>query len=200
MDEKSTDEILEETLTEMTDKMADLIEEAKKAVEFKKMKEMFTLEAPSTEMFIEMAQINPKLSKSIKRPIYIGVPQGREGPIPHAHVYHNSSLNKKECSFIRLDIPEYSPHHDKIPLPRELEKSFISVLREEWPKYNITEKDGTTRAATGYEAAMDMWIDSNGLADNIVLNIDEETGVWIMPDYYELFSGDTDMESGITED
>ena len=139
------------------------------------------------EPFVEFALINPKLNKSIKKPIYIGVPQGEEGPIPHIHVYHDSSRSVRRCSFIRLDKAEYSSHHNVVRLPRELQKSFLEVLTTIWPNYHVTEKSGKDRPATGYEAAVDFWLDTQEPAKNIKFEIDEKTGIWIMPPYDKLF-------------
>jgi hypothetical protein len=138
----------------------------------------------------EMAKINPGLHKQIMAQdgfIYVSVPQGNEGPIPHIHVYHTKSLNTKECSFIRLDKAEYSEHHDIIRLPERLQASFLKIMESTWPKYNVTEKNGTIRHATGYEAAVDTWIDTHDIAPGISFKKDPETGVWIMPSYRELF-------------
>jgi len=135
----------------------------------------------------EMAQINPKMNRSIKVPIHLFVPQGDEGPIPHMHVYHDKHLSSKKCSYIRLDKAEYSPHHDMVPLPRELHESFFMVLKNTWEKYNVTEKNGTVRLATGYEAAVDLWCDTHDVPDNIVFEVNAKTGLWIMPPYQNLF-------------
>jgi hypothetical protein len=137
----------------------------------------------------EMAKINPPLHKRIMDRIgfiYVSVPQGDEGPIPHMHIYHDRSLDNKKCSFIRLDKAEYSPHHPMVPLPDKLRSSFMEIMRSIWPNYSV-EVNGKMEVATGYEAAVDTWIETHGLADSIEFNRDRVTGRWIMPPYEELF-------------
>ena len=128
-------------------------------------------------------QINPSWNKSAKNPIYIFVFQRDEGPIPHMHVYHDKELNMRKCSFIRLDKAEYSPHHDIIPLPGYLEQSFIDVMTSILPRKSDGEPSGTT----GYQAAVDTWLATFGFAKDIHIDVDEDTGLWIMPPYQELF-------------
>jgi len=152
--------------------------------------DLFTID--TGEYLVEMAKINPPLHRKILDTtgfIYVSVPQGSEDSVPHLHVYLDKSINDKNCSFIRLDKAEYSPHHDIIKLSRKLVDSFMSIMTGIWSKHYVREKDGTIRSATGYEAAVDIWIDTHGIDDGITFEIDESTGIWIMPPYQDLFYG-----------
>jgi hypothetical protein len=136
-----------------------------------------------------MAKINPPLHRRILNRIgfiCVSVPQGEEGPIPHMHIYHDRSLNDKRCSFIRLDKAEYSPHHPIVPLTNKLQSSFMEIMRSIWSNHHIRVNKELIEA-TGYEAAVDTWIETHGLADSIEFKRDLATGHWIMPPYEELF-------------
>ena len=124
--------------------------------------------------------INPGWNRTATYPIYIYVPNGNEGPIPHMHVYHDKTLNPRKCSYIRLDKAEYSPHHDTIRLPRKLKNSFISVMTNIWHK----RADGKAGGTTGYQIAVDTWMVTHGMAMD--MPVDDDTGLWIMPPYNEL--------------
>lgn len=106
-----------------------------------------------------MALINPQLTEQCS--ILVEVLQGGEGPIPHVHVYHDKSRNPKKCSWVRLDKPEYSDHHGEIvKMPKKVKDEFIRIMTSEWKKHIVENSDGTYRPATGYEAAVDIWVDT----------------------------------------
>lgn len=127
-----------------------------------------------------MAQINPQLGQKLT--IRVDVVQGSEGPIPHMHVYHNKTLNPKECSYVRLDKAAYSEHHkDNKPLPDKLKEQFLLVMTTVWPKHYIETTEGARRA-TGYEAAVDIWSDTYEGGSYAKFHLDD-TGAPIMPDY-----------------
>lgn len=123
---------------------------------------------------VAMATINPQLCK--KFGIAVEVEQRDEGPIPHLHVYWDSTRNPRKCSYIRLDKPEYSDHHGEVskPLPKECKKQFLEIMNSEWPKTFHELADGTVKKATGYEAAVDTWVDTyeNGSYDKFTLDND----------------------------
>jgi len=52
-----------------------------------------------------------------------------------------------------------------------------------WPKYLIQLDNGSIRSATGYEAAVEIWIDTYGMPKNIKFEKKNEDGSWKMPDY-----------------
>lgn len=58
---------------------------------------------------VEIAIINPKMCKQLS--IQVEIEQRDYGSIQHFHVYLDNTRNKKNCSYIRLDIPEYCCHH-----------------------------------------------------------------------------------------
>lgn len=113
----------------------------------------------SSEYIACMALINPQLTEQSS--ILVEVFQQNEGPIPHVHVFHDKTRNKKKCSLVRLDKPEYSDHHDKIVvMPKKVKEEFLKIMTAKWPKHIVENPDGTFRPATGYEAAVDIWVDT----------------------------------------
>lgn len=143
----------------------------------------------NTEQFEElhtiecMSRINPQLCENLQ--ITVDVVQGGEGPIPHVHVYHDKNCNPKKCSYVRLDVAEYSTHHKyNIPLPSKLKKQFIEVMTSIWRKYFIETPSGL-RPATGYEAAVNTWVDTYEHGDYSKFTLDEK-GELIPPDYSQL--------------
>lgn len=112
----------------------------------------------SSDYIQAMATINPQLCNQLQ--ISVEVEQRNEGDIPHVHVYHDKSRNPRKCSYIRLDKPEYSDHHKNAkPLPPALKKEFIEVMTSPWQKELIETPTGV-RPATGYEAAVGIWVDT----------------------------------------
>lgn len=145
------------------------------------MKILRTIEAMST--------INPQLCEQLT--IQVEVEQSGEGQIPHVHVYHDKTRDETKCSYIRLDKAEYSPHHDSKgnktdnkPLSKKLKREFISVMTGDWP-HKYTETVSGVRIATGYEAAVDTWVDTYEHGDYSKFRKDEN-GNLIMPDYNKL--------------
>lgn len=131
---------------------------------------------------IAMATINPQLCK--KYGIRVEIEQANEGPIPHMHVYLDPSRNPKNCAFIRLDKAEYSTHHKtpSLQLNRKQKEEFIEIMNSEWPKQAHFSPDGSVRVATGYEAAVDTWVDTWEDGDYSKFTLDEH-GDPICPDY-----------------
>lgn len=132
-----------------------------------------------------MASINPRLCD--KSTILIELEQRNEGPIPHLHVYHDKTRDPKKCSYVRLDVPEYSTHHGEknpLELPDDKKEEFIYIMNAPWPKRLIQLPDGTVRSATGYEAAVDIWIDTYG--DNYSKFNFDKNGMIIPIDYTQL--------------
>lgn len=129
-----------------------------------------------------MAVVNPQLCKKLG--IKVAVVQGGEGPIPHLHVYLGGTSN---CAYIRLDAPEYSEHHS-VPsarLDKNQKAAFLEVMKKVWPKQLRESPDGTARPATGYEAAVDTWVDTyeEGSYAKFTLDINGDP---VMPDYSQL--------------
>lgn len=131
-----------------------------------------------------MAVINPKLCRNLT--IQVEVEQRDEGPIPHVHVYHDKTRNPKKCSYIRLDSASYSTHHtDNKILSDRLKEEFIKVMSSPWSKYKVETPTGV-RYQTGYEAAVDTWIDTfEDEGDYSKFNLDAN-GELIQPDYTQL--------------
>ena len=151
---------------------------------------------------IEMALINPPVTDNTPN-IEIWVRQRNEGSIPHIHVYHDKTQNPRKCSYVRLDIAGY--HHDSDGKGKPLgsyKDTMIELLDKPWSKYHIEvydldennkiqyNEDGDIKkklvVATGYEAAVIIWIDTYGVVPNIKFNIDSETGHYIRPNYEEM--------------
>lgn len=133
---------------------------------------------------VAMSIINPMFCRN--HSIQIELEQSDEGSIPHVHVYHDHTRNPKKCSYIRLDKAKYSTHHDIIPLPRKARKEFIECMTSDWKKHIVEYSDGiTTRTATGYEAAVDIWVETYENGNYGKFNLDNN-GIPIMPDYSKL--------------
>lgn len=133
-----------------------------------------------------MGVINPQLCKSLN--LRVSVVQGGEGEIPHMHVYHGLTNDLSKCSYIRLDVPEYSEHHDddvNLKLDKDQKKALIKILTSPWPKHFREMGNGTIRALTGYEAAVDMWVETYEDGDYSKFTLDMN-GDPIMPDYSKL--------------
>lgn len=137
------------------------------------------------EQIVAMSTINPKLCKDFG--IEVEVEQRDEGPIPHLHVYHDRTRNPKNCSYIRLDVAEYSYHHKQPSpeLPKGAKEDFIKIMKSVWPKQYHEGPDGVPRKATGYEAAVDTWVDTYEDGDYSKFTFDAE-GNLVMPDYSKL--------------
>lgn len=131
-----------------------------------------------------MAVINPKLCKQLT--IQVEIEQRDEGPIPHVHVYHDKTRNPKKCSYVRLDSAAYSVHHkDNMVLPDKLKAEFVKVMTSPWPKHLVHTSNGD-RHLTGYEAAVDTWVDTfEDAGDYSKFQLDEN-GKLIPPDYTQL--------------
>lgn len=130
-----------------------------------------------------MAIINPQMCRNSS--IQIEVEQANEGPIPHLYVYLDKTRNPKNCSYVRLDAAEYSPHHkDGKRLKGKQKSEFIKILssiwKDEFIRSIITDE---IREATGYERAVRTWIATFG--ETIPFNYDND-GFPIMPDYTRL--------------
>lgn len=136
----------------------------------------------ASESVVAMAIINPKLCKN--RTIQVEVGQRDEGPIPHLHVYLDKTRNPKNCAYIRLDRPEYAPHHESAKLSKSQKQEFIEVMEEYWSnrfiKSTVSEQ---VKQASGYEASVDVWIDTFGEWEGFKY---DENGFPIMPDYSQL--------------
>lgn len=119
-----------------------------------------------------MATINPQLNTEFG--IFVEVFQNNEGSIPNVHVYHDKSRNKRRCSIIRLDKPEYSTHHKYNPaMPKDVKEKFLKIMTQPWPSHIIQLSDGSYRPATGYEAAVIIWADTFEKGSLAKFNLDK---------------------------
>lgn len=129
-----------------------------------------------------MSVINPQLCKQLS--VQIEVEQRDEGPIPHMHVYLDKHRDSRNCSYIRLDKAEYSTHHgdDCKKLTKKQKKDFLQVMTDLWKKQYIESRTNPNdiKRATGYEAAVDIWIDTFG--ETVQFQYDQK-GFPVMPDY-----------------
>ena len=132
---------------------------------------------------VEMAIINPQLCKA--KGMEIELEQRDEGPIPHLHVYLDTTRNPKNCAYVRLDKAEYAPHHKNGKrLTGKDKKNFIEMMTTVWNKEYIESIfTDEVRKATGYQAAVKIWIDTFG--ETVPFEYDEE-GFPKMPDYSSL--------------
>lgn len=132
------------------------------------------------DYLVEMTIINPKLCN--QKTIQIELEQRDEGPIPHLHVYLDKTRNPRNCAYVRLDKPEYAPHHKNGKVFSKKEKEeFLDVMKAIWGK-EVTQSrtTGEIKKATGYQAAVETWIDTFG--ETVQFKFDEE-GYPKMPDY-----------------
>ena len=133
------------------------------------------------EYLVEMAIINPKLCRNLT--IQVEVEQRDEGPIPHIHVYHDKTRNPKKCSYVRLDIAEYAPHHDIIPLPRKLKKEFLKYASAPSGDY-MKDNEGNIVELTGYQSAVKTWVET--FEDDYSKFQLDEKGIIVPLDYKDL--------------
>ena len=142
------------------------------------------------EPIMAMATINPQLCKT--KSIRVEVVQGGEGDKAHVHVYWNDG----NVSYIDLTAPIYAEHHHKkkgVPLTRKKRDEFVDIMSKVWKKYAVElyklDSSGNPtdetyyEPATGYEAAVQVWVDTYGEDDRFRY---EKDGRPIMPDYTNL--------------
>lgn len=136
---------------------------------------------------LSMSLINPPLT--MKKSIRVELEQGGEGPIPHVHVLLQSpgtSRRTKQVAYVRLDSAEYSNHHKNGKrLNADQKAEFIDIMSSVWGNTFIISKNDNKshRLATGYEAAVSIWIDTYGGSDKFEY---DEDGYPVMPDYSTL--------------
>ncbi len=136
----------------------------------------------SAESIYAMAIVNPKLCKN--RSIQVEVEQRDEGPIPHLHVYLDKTRNPKNCAYVRLDEPEYAPHHKSVKLSKTQKQEFIEIMQEGWRgRFIQSTLSEEVKQASGYQASVDIWIDTFGEWDQFSYDQD---GFPVMPDYSQL--------------
>ena len=119
--------------------------------------------------------------------VYVEVEQGEQGPVPHVHVYWDRSRIPRRCSYVRLDMAEYSDYHKQPskPLPKQVKKVFLDVTAKEWSGMYLETNDGTPVRGTGYQRAFQIWADTyeSGSYDKFKL---DERGLPVMPNYDKL--------------
>ena len=101
------------------------------------------------------------------------------------HVFLDHTWNLKQCAFIRLDKPEYVPQKNSIKLSTKQKEELIYILASEYNGNwiaSIVDKSNI-KAATGYEAAVQTWIDT--YEENNKIQYDRN-GFPVMPDYTKL--------------
>lgn len=139
--------------------------------------------------FREMAEIYPKYNQdhNIKgnRRFRMSVVEGGEGPVPHVHVYYEHKGSKEDVAYICLGKAEYSPQHIKeTKILNSREKKDLIKFFETQRDVFIKDKNGELFQLTCWYEAVRIWINAYGNAD--AFDVDEETGLYIMPDYTKL--------------
>lgn len=132
----------------------------------------------TTTSVFAMAIINPQLNK--QKSIQVEIEQRDEGSIPHVHVYLDKSRSKKNCSYVRLDRPAYLHNHDSKKMNKKQLGEFLDIMKSDWNKYYVEDANGNVKKASGYEAAVSIWVDTYG--ETSEFNYDED-GRLVMPDY-----------------
>lgn len=126
-----------------------------------------------------MSVINPRLCN--QRSIHIEIEQRDEGPIPHIHVYLDKTRNPRNCVYVRLDKAELMPGHDSAKMNKKQKKEFLEIMTTIAPKtYTVSDITGEERKATGYQNAVELWIETYG--ETVSFPRDDE-GFPLMPDY-----------------
>ena len=82
--------------------------------------------------------------------------------VSYLHVFLDNTWNLKNCAFIRLDKPEYVPEKNSKRLSTKQKEELIYILTREcngnWIASIID--NSNIKAATGYETAVQTWIDT----------------------------------------
>lgn len=133
-----------------------------------------------------LALINPRLCKKLS--IKVAVEQhDTKTTVPYLHVFLDNTWNLKNCAFIRLDKPEYVPEKNSKRLSTKQKEELIYILTREcngnWIA-SIIDKSNI-KAATGYETAVQTWIDTYEGNNKIQY---DKNGFLVMPDYTKLQS------------
>lgn len=142
------------------------------------------------EPIMAMAIINPRLCKT--KSIRVELVQSGEGNKAHVHVYWNGGA----VSYVDLTACKYAEHHHEkkgVPLNRKTRDEFVEIMSSIWDNYALqlfvlddngepTNETYFTKA-TGYEAAVQIWMDTYG--NDIRFKL-EKNGRPIMPDYSQL--------------
>ena len=131
-----------------------------------------------------LALINPRLCKKLS--IKVAVEQhDTKTTVPYLHVFLDNTWNLKNCAFIRLDKPEYVPEKNSKRLSTKQKEELIYILTREcngnWIASIID--NSNIKAATGYETAVQTWIDTYEGNNKIQY---DKNGFLVMPDYTKL--------------
>lgn len=130
----------------------------------------------------EMAIINPRMCRNLA--IQVEIEQRDEGPIPHVHVYHDKTRDRRKCSCVRLDEAKYTIHHKgEKPLPRKLKEQFIELMNNPSNEYMKNNK-GDLVELNGHQLAVKIWQDTYG--DEYSHFEFDENEIPITPDYRKL--------------
>lgn len=82
--------------------------------------------------------------------------------VSYLHVFLDNTWHLKNCAFIRLDKPEYVPEKNSKRLSTKQKEELIYILTREcngnWIASIID--NSNIKAATGYETAVQTWIDT----------------------------------------
>ena len=131
-----------------------------------------------------MAFINPRLCKKLS--IKVAVEQhDTKTTVPYLHVFLDNTWNLKKCAFIRLDKPEYVPEKNSKRLSTKQKEELIYILTSESKYHWLTSiiDKSNIKAATGYETAVQTWIDTYEGNNKIQY---DKNGFLVMPDYTKL--------------
>ena len=131
-----------------------------------------------------LALINPRLCKKFS--IKVAVEQhDTKTTVPYRHVFLDNTWNLKKCAFIRLDKPEYVPEKNSKRLSTKQKEELIYILTSESKYHWLTSiiDKSNIKAATGYETAVQTWIDT--YEGNNKIQYDKNRFL-VMPDYTKL--------------
>ncbi|MCD8108510.1 MAG: hypothetical protein LUE14_00170 [Clostridiales bacterium] len=103
--------------------------------------------------------------------------------MPHIHVCLDQSDNSEHSAYIRLDKAEYMSGFQSAKINSEQKETLIKILSSPWDRYVIqSRRTDETSVASGYQAAVDIWIDTYGDESMEKFQFNE-AGFPVMPDY-----------------
>ena len=145
--------------------------------------------------FMEMAEIYPKYNDDYnirKIKFRVCIFEKGEGPVPHIHVFFEHKEDKnhgkdRTVAYICLGSNEYAPQHDKETkvLNSKERKALVTFFNTYRKGAYISGKDGNPIPANCWQECVDRWIQNNYDSEKY-FKIDEETGLYVMPDYSEI--------------
>ena len=147
----------------------------------------------ASEYIYAMATINPQLNNQHTSRVFIA--EQNEGKNkPHMHVEFEGKRGRTVTAYVSLTEAAYSDHHRYgVMMTPKVKEEFLNVMTTLWMKHHVEENvydekgepTGQTQLvpATGYEAAVQIWMDTWDPGSEARYQWDDKTGRAIMPNY-----------------